>query len=98
MRFFDAHNHLQDDWLRLHQEQVIGVCAALRVARMVVNGTTEADWPEVASLAGRIPFVLPSFGLHPWHLHLRSGCWEDRLREALGRQSEAAVGEFGLDR
>src|SRR5690348_7222650 len=65
---------------------------------MVVNGTAEADWPDVAALAGRFRFVQPSFGLHPWKLQGRSARWEDNLRRALDRRSDAAVGECGLDR
>lgn len=98
MIFFDAHNHLQDPALHPYRNEIVTACARLPVTRMVVNGTTEADWPEVALLAERLPFVLPSFGLHPWYLRARSDHWEERLREALGRYPKAAVGEFGLDR
>jgi TatD DNase family protein len=98
MIFFDAHNHLQDAALRPYRNEIVTACARLPVTRMVVNGTTEADWPGVASLAGRLPFVLPSFGLHPWYLRSRPDHWTDRLREVLERHPRAAVGEFGLDR
>jgi TatD DNase family protein len=98
MIFFDAHNHLQDEALRPYRNEVETACAGLPITRMVVNGTTEADWPEVASLAGRLPFVLPSFGLHPWHLRFRPDHWPERLRGVLARHPKAAVGEFGLDR
>ena len=96
--FFDAHNHLQDQALRPYRNGIVTACARLPVTRMVVNGTTGADWPEVAALAGRLPFVLPSFGLHPWYLRARPVHWERRLRETLDRHPRAAVGEFGLDR
>jgi len=98
MRFFDAHNHLQDDCLDPWRESIVRVCTDLPVASMVVNGMTEADWPEVASLAQRFPFARPSFGLHPWYLHSRSRAWEAHLREALRQHPTAGVGEFGLDR
>jgi len=98
MNFFDAHNHLQDGALRPYRDAIVTACARLPVTRMVVNGTTEADWPEVASLAGRLPFVLPSFGLHPWHLRSRTDHWTERLRELLEQYPKATVGEFGLDR
>jgi TatD DNase family protein len=98
MIFLDAHNHLQDAALRPYRHDIETACARIPVTRMVVNGTTEADWPEVASLAGRLPFVLPSFGLHPWQLRSRTDHWTERLREVLERHPRAAVGEFGLDR
>ena len=69
---FDAHNHLQAEWLRPHLDEVIGAVESLGVAGAVVNGTTEADWEAVAELARRHAWVLPSFGLHPWFLKART--------------------------
>jgi TatD DNase family protein len=65
---------------------------------MVVNGSCEEDWPEVRELARRFPEkVLPSFGVHPWHVHERTERWLERLVEFLDA-APSAVGEIGLDR
>lgn len=65
----------------------------------VVNGTSEADWPQVATLAERHPgFIHPAFGLHPWFAHQRSPRWLDSLRSLLDRFPQASIGECGLDR
>jgi TatD DNase family protein len=94
----DAHNHLQDDWLRPHWEQIAADRATAGIGTMVVNGTCEADWPLVAELARRFPWVLPSYGLHPWDVGNASPGWRDAIQRQLDADPRAAVGEIGLDR
>lgn len=98
IRYFDAHNHLQDEWLSPWREKAIGQLNALPIAGAVVNGTCETDWPEVAALAARLPWVRPSFGLHPWLVGHRTEHWFEQLRGWLDRTPGAVVGEIGLDR
>jgi TatD DNase family protein len=50
-RFYDAHNHLQADRFGGRQAGLLAACAQNDVARMVVNGAGEADWPQVLALA-----------------------------------------------
>jgi TatD DNase family protein len=95
---YDAHNHCQDEWLAPHREAVDVAVRARGLRRAVVNGTCEADWPEVAALARRHSWVLPSYGLHPWDCGNRSPDWFARLKEQLAADPRAAVGEIGLDR
>jgi TatD DNase family protein len=65
---------------------------------MVVNGSCEADWPDVMDLARQYPeLVLPSVGYHPWYVKERSGDWQKNLLECLD-DAPAAIGEIGLDR
>jgi len=97
-RYFDAHNHLQDEWLAPSREKVIDQLEALPVAGAVVNGTCESDWPHVAALAASLPWVRPSFGLHPWLVGNRSEGWFKQFCEWLDRTPDTAVGEIGLDR
>ena len=97
LRFYDAHNHLQDDRLRPHGEAILTAATDAGVTRMVVNGSCESDWPQVLELALRHPQVLPSFGYHPWYVKERTSGW----KEALGCHLDAmpaGVGEIGLDR
>lgn len=93
--FFDAHNHLQSLRFGGRQAELLAECPD--VARMVVNGCCEEDWPAVAALAEAHRQVLPSFGYHPWCIHERSDDWEAELNRMLDAHS-AAVGEIGLDR
>ncbi|HUD84052.1 MAG TPA: TatD family hydrolase [Candidatus Saccharimonadales bacterium] len=95
--FYDAHNHLQDERLRPHLDAVMTAVRAEPIARMVVNGSCEGDWPAVLELARKYPEVLPSFGCHPWYIKERSSEWQANLIECLGHVP-SAVGEIGLDR
>ena len=97
MKFYDAHNHLQDDRFAGRQNELLAACEGAGVALMVVNGACESDWPQVLSLARENKMVLPSFGYHPWHLHDRTPDWLANLESFLD-QVPSAVGEIGLDR
>lgn len=98
VKYYDAHNHLQDDWLTPHQDRVFEQLAALPITKAVVNGTWDGDWPTVETLALRHPWVLPSFGLHPWLVGKRAQDWQEILLSKLERFPEAGLGEIGLDR
>ncbi len=99
MRLYDAHNHLQDDRFAGRQAELVATSRAVGVARMVVNGSCEADWPQVAALAREFPdMVVPSFGYHPWYVGERSAHWRETLVEFLDRTPGAVIGEIGLDR
>ena len=97
MKYYDAHNHLQDDRFAGQQTGLLLACEKAGVARMVVNGACESDWPQVLALARENPLVLPSFGYHPWHLPERTPDWLNQLKDFLD-QTPSAVGEIGLDR
>ncbi len=98
-RWFDAHNHLQDDRFAGRQGELVAACRQAGVARMVVNGACEADWPAVAALARQFPdLVIPSFGCHPWFIDERTPRWRETLARFLDETPGAVVGEIGLDR
>ena len=97
MKFYDAHNHLQDDRFGGRQKELLTACEKAGVVRMVVNGACESDWPQVLALARENRIVLPSFGYHPWFLHERTPDWLRTLKKFLAAVP-AAVGEIGLDR
>lgn len=97
MKFYDAHNHLQDERFAGRLSELLAVCEKSGVARMVVNGTCEGDWPQVLAPARKNKIVLPSFGCHPWHLHERTPDWKRNLEQSLDA-IPSAIGEIGLDR
>lgn len=98
MRFYDAHNHLQDDRFAGRWDEIVSAARAAGVAKMVVNGACESDWPAVLELARKFPdLVIPSFGYHPWYIGERTANWEKNLRGFLDA-IPSAVGEIGLDR
>lgn len=95
---YDAHNHLQDAWLTPHRDAVFTDLTRLPLCRAVVNGTGETDWPAVTELAGKHPFIMPSYGLHPWNVGNATSAWRDDLLRVLDTFPGAAIGEIGLDR
>ena len=96
-RWYDAHNHLQDDRLAEYRMAILEAAESEGIEKMVVNGSCEEDWPAVMTLARQSPRVLPAFGCHPWYVKQRSPAWQDRLQWHLD-QVPAGVGEIGLDR
>lgn len=97
LRFFDAHNHLQDERLAPFAEDILRTIPAAGIEKMVVNGSCEEDWPQVLELARRIPQVIPSFGYHPWYIRERTPEWEESLLRFLDT-APSAIGEIGLDK
>ncbi len=97
LRFYDAHNHLQDVRLGPDTAAIVAAATHAGVVRMVVNGSCEEDWPAVLELARRHPCVLPSFGYHPWYVRERTPHWREELTCFLDA-APSAVGEIGLDR
>ena len=93
--YYDAHNHLQAPCFDGLHNKILESCVGL--GRMVVNGCLELDWPKVTALADAHPQVLPSFGCHPWFIHLRTVEWQKNLEGFLD-QYPSAVGEIGIDR
>ncbi|MBP7949660.1 MAG: TatD family hydrolase [Verrucomicrobiales bacterium] len=98
MELTDAHLHLQAPELAPHLAEIWPEMARLGISRAVVNGTCEADWKSVAALAREQAAVIPSFGLHPWHVRKRTDAWLATLEEWLQVFPAAGVGEVGLDR
>jgi TatD DNase family protein len=94
---YDAHNHLQDERLKPQLAAVMAAVQAEPIAKMVVNGSSEDDWPEVLALAQKLPQVVPSFGCHPWYVKNRTPLWQSNLSWHLD-QVPSAIGEIGLDR
>lgn len=96
MRLFDAHNHIQDERLLGDRGEMVRASIDVGVAAMVVNATSEADWDAVERLAASHPEVVPSFGVHPWHIAGLAAGWQERLVKRL-RRRPSAVGEIGID-
>lgn len=96
---YDAHNHLQFEELAPHLDQIAADLAKIGLGGAVVNGThPDDDWDDVAALAERFNWVIPSYGVHPWDVAGRPDDWQLKFVDRLESDSRAAVGEIGLDR
>jgi TatD DNase family protein len=96
MVFIDAHNHLQDERLSSIVEEALTECERIGVLRAVVNGTHPGDWSRVAVLAERYPWILPSFGVHPWFVKDLPSDYLSILAQYLNRVP-SVIGEIGID-
>ena len=93
----DSHNHLQDPRLG-EPTPLIAAMRKAGIRRCIVNSTCEHDWKNVEALAASEPsFILPAFGIHPWHAHTASSGWQARLQDLLEIHPHASIGECGLD-
>jgi TatD DNase family protein len=97
VKLYDAHNHLQDPRLKAHLPAIMSALQSEPLARMVVNGSCEEDWPDVLELARQFPQVLPSFGYHPWSVKERTPRWQAELKRFLDAVP-SVIGEIGLDK
>ena len=95
---YDAHLHFHFDSLVPHHAAIDADLRRIGLQRGVVNGTNEDEWPVIAGLAEKYPWLLPSYGVHPWDCGQRSQDWREKLRAALVADPRAGVGEIGLDR
>ena len=96
---FDAHNHLHFAELARHHDDILPALAALPLGGAIVNGThPQDDWDAVTALAVRHPWVVPSYGIHPWDVGTRPDNWQDLFIAQLTAVPRAGVGEIGIDR
>jgi TatD DNase family protein len=98
MRYFDAHNHLQDERLLAQVDGLAQELLQLGLVEAVVAGSGVEDWATVAQLAQRYSWIRPSFGVHPWYVREQPADWLPQLRHWLLQFPNAGLGEAGLDR
>ena len=96
--WIDAHNHLQDARF-VDRDAIIRASREVGIEKCIVNATREDDWSKVENLAAAYPdFIIPAFGIHPWHAHTANPGWQERLSALLIKHPQSSVGECGLDR
>ena len=95
--WIDVHNHLQDKRLG-DPDAIILTMREAGIEKCIVNATREGDWSHVESLAAtHQDFIIPAFGIHPWHAHTASPGWQERLTALLIKHPQSSIGECGLD-
>jgi TatD DNase family protein len=97
MNLYDAHAHLAAPELQLHWPQVSAELEQIGLQKVVVNGTSPADWPAVLELAYSEPRMIPAIGLHPWKINEAPADWQAQFLKALDGDVQV-IGEIGLDK
>ncbi len=94
----DAHCHLQFPQLETLHPLLAQQMRHAGISAAIVNGTCEADWPNVFYLCHQQPhFFYPAYGLHPWKISNRSPQWSETLENFLRAEPNASIGECGID-
>ena len=94
---FDAHCHLQDSRLQSNLGRIMARAWQQDVVGMVCCGTQQSDWDSVAAIARLHAPVIPSYGIHPWHVSTCRNNWIDQLTSLIQESPKAVIGEIGLD-
>ena len=97
MKLFDAHCHLQYLLFNGIHQKIIKNARNVGVKKIAIKSTTQEDWKETERLCLNDNMLIPSFGLHPWFLAIRSDDWEIELEHLLNSYPQACVGEIGID-
>jgi len=96
MKYFDAHNHLQDYQSKTAVSEALRLAEEAGVGLLLCNGTSPGDWAKVLELAAEHKSVIPCFGLHPWFIKEGPPGWLGVLEKSL-ISVPSCVGEIGLD-
>jgi TatD DNase family protein len=96
MRYIDAHNHLQDGRLTQYLPDILGCSQQVGITFSAINGTSPLDWPIIESLSKQNKWLVPNFGVHPWHINNLTAEWESLLNDFLDRVP-SGIGETGID-
>lgn len=92
--FFDAHLHLFDPRLSAVQEAVEQVARDAGVTACIACAAFPKEWPS--SLRSQM-VVTRAYGLHPWFVAEATATHLAQLREYLQQDTNALLGEIGLD-
>ena len=95
IKLFDAHTHLHE--LLPYISDAVEYANQNHVIKFSCCGTNDDDWEIVEAFAHKYSNIYPAFGLHPWFVMNASHCWLDKLQKLLSHNSNASIGECGLD-
>jgi TatD DNase family protein len=97
MKLIDAHAHLADERILPHVDEVVERARAAGLDAVVSIATGADDWDANLGLAGRVPDVWTTAGIHPHSASEHGGEAMARVRELVSHPRVVAIGETGLD-
>jgi TatD DNase family protein len=93
----DTHAHLTDRRFDLDRDAVLGRARAAGVGAIVVVGYDLASSRAAVALAGRMPWLWATVGIHPHDARLATPAEVAELARLAGHPKVLAIGECGLD-
>jgi len=96
MKYYDAHNHLNDKRLEPYLDFICKEIVKIPVAAMVVNAARENQFEAIGNLSIKYKWIIPAFGVHPWYADKASPNYTENLKRALDKYG-GCVGEIGVD-
>lgn len=97
MELIDTHCHLDVADFDADRAEVLALCRARGVNRIVVPAVDAAGWDKLLALCAGDAGLHPALGLHPVYLEQHRPEHVTALAERVARQRPVAVGEIGLD-
>lgn len=96
MLYVDSHIHLQD--YKTQDINNVVTAAQKNDVDIFVNASAQPnDWNKVTQLAAQYQFIIPAYGVHPWHITEVPNNWQTKLADLLKNNPRAWVGECGID-
>ncbi len=97
IELFDSHCHLDVEEFDADRAPAIDRARAAGVAAQLIPAIDRASWPRIRDLCSMHPGLHPAYGLHPMFIANHASDDIGALRDWLGAERPAAVGECGLD-
>jgi TatD DNase family protein len=93
----DTHTHLDDARYNDDREATIARAQAGGVTTFSTIGCDLTTSRSAVDLAGRLPYIYASVGVHPHEVKHIADDWYDELRRLAQHEKVVAYGEIGLD-
>ena len=93
----DTHTHLDDARYNDDRDATIARAQEVGVTTFITIGCDLTTSRAAVALAGRLPFVYASVGVHPHEVKHIADDWYDELQRLAQHEKVVAYGEIGLD-
>ena len=97
LHLIDSHCHLDFADFDVDRDAILQHCLQLGIKKIVVPGTTVANWPRQIALCQHSPQLALALGCHPMFMSEHPADAIQQLDQAIQQYKPVALGEIGLD-
>lgn len=97
MEIIDTHCHLDVADFDLDRDEVLKVCLAQGITKIIIPAIESKTWSNVLDLCQSNKGLYPALGLHPVFLKQHQPDDIKKLEQLLEIEKPVAIGEIGLD-